>query len=61
MALERKIDARHLIEIVEHHQCGGVVDQGDSARFQTAMLRPARQQAEQLFLTNQFELSAHES
>jgi hypothetical protein len=60
LALEGKIDARHLIEIVEHHQCCVGVDQRDPAGLQPAVLRPARQQAEELFLTNQFEFSAHD-
>jgi hypothetical protein len=60
LAFERKIDARHLIVIVEYYQCGALVDHRDSARLKSAALRPARQQAEELFLTNQFESSAHE-
>ena len=39
--LEGEVDARHLIEVVEDHQCRRVVDQRDSAGLQPAALLPA--------------------
>src|SRR5258707_13213399 len=45
-ALEGEVDARHLIEVVEDHQCRRVVDQRDPAGLQPAALLPAREQPE---------------
>ena len=56
-----EVDASDLIEVVEYHKGGRLVEQRDATRFQSALFRPSREQAEQLFLADQFEFLSHSS
>ena len=58
--LEREIDARDVIQVVEDDQRRGVVQQRDTAGLQPAALLPAGQQAEQLFLWDGLEFPARD-
>jgi hypothetical protein len=57
--LEREVDARDLVEVVEHHQGGRVVEQRDAARLQAAVPVLAPEEAVELLLADELELLAH--